>query len=73
MTRDIERSQESGVEERRGRRLRPRHFKYFVASNIGLVAAAWLLLRAWLEWAIALALVLTIVEVVAIALAAGKQ
>lgn len=50
-------------------RLRPKHFKFLLAFNVALVVVVWLVRPEWFTWAIAVALTLTIVDVLIIALA----
>jgi hypothetical protein len=50
-------------------RLRPKHFKFLMALNLALVVVVKLVWPSWFTWAVAFALVLTILDVVMIALA----
>lgn len=50
-------------------RLRPKHFKFLLAFNVALVVVVKLVRPEWFAWAIGVALILTILDVVIIALA----
>lgn len=60
---------ETPDEGRRERGLRPKHFKFLLAINVALVVIVRIAIPDLFAWALAIALLLTIVDVVIIALA----